>query len=143
MSPRRSEVSEDPEELFISAIEEMPDEYVACREMGHPWRISSPFRLVDTDLEDRPPRGGYRQFAERKWTCARCGKVRSDAFAITTSRGGHTALHKIAPSKYDDPEGWKIAGIGGVRGLRDLLYGRAFDAQVQREERNRERRRRT
>lgn len=137
MSPRHSKLSDDPEDVFIGAIEAMPPEFVACREMGHPWRISSPFRLVDTDVEDRPARGGYRQFAERKWTCPRCGKVRIDAFAITTSRGGHTALHKIAPSRYEDPEGFKIAGIGGVSGLRDLLYGLAFDAQVTRDRRRR------
>lgn len=94
--------------------------------MAHPWKVTSPFRLVDTDYEEGEPRGGHRVFAERKLTCPRCGMVRSDAFAIS-NRSGHTSLHKIS-SRYDAPEGYSITGIGNTAGMRDLLYGMAFDA---------------
>lgn len=121
----------DPEDLFVDALEQVPPEFLACREMAHPWRVTSAFRVVDTTKEeDRRPRGGFRLFAERRLTCQRCGMIRSDAFAMGT-RAGHTTLHKIS-SQYEAPEGYAISGLGRTAGLRDLLYGVAFEAEQQR-----------
>lgn len=120
----------EPEDVYVNALEHYEPGYLECREMAHVWKISSPFRLVDTTIEDRQPRGGHATFAERKLTCGRCGMVRSDAFSITDRRG-HTALHKIG-SSYEQPDGYAITGIGNTAGLRDLLYGVAFDQQQKR-----------
>ncbi len=127
----------DPEDLFVEALEHTPPEFLACREMAHPWRVTSPFRVVDTTREDRRPRGGFRLYAERRLTCQRCGMVRSDAFAMGT-RSGHTTLSKIS-SQYEAPEGYAISGVGRTAGLRDLLYGVAFEAEQQRQDQRRRR----
>lgn len=116
-----------PEDDYVDALSHVPSEFFACREMQHPWRVTSPFRLVDSEQENRSPRGGHREFAERRLTCQRCGMVRSDAFSIST-RNGHTALSKIG-STYAAPEGYAITGVGNTAGMRDLLLGLAFETQ--------------
>lgn len=126
-----------PEDVFVNALSHARPEFVQCREMAHRWKIVSPFRLIDTDVEDRQPRGGFREFVERKLQCQRCEMIRADAFSIST-RHGHTALTKIG-SSYSQPEGYAITGIGNTAGMRDLLYGVAFDAQQDRAETRRNR----
>lgn len=126
---------DDPEDIFVDALEHYDPSFLACRDMGHPWRLTSPFRLVDASIEDAPTRGGLRIYAERTFTCQRCGKKRSDAFAISQSSHGHTSLRRIAPSRYDDPDGYAIKGIGPTQGLRDLLYGVAFDIEARKRRR--------
>lgn len=126
--PRRKTRQPDPEDVFVDALEHIRPEYLACRERGHRWQLTSPFHLVDTRREDAFPRGGHSVYAERKFTCERCTKVRSEAFAIGTTARGHTSLRKIGNSSYTDPEGYGIKGAGNTAGMRDLLYGMAFDA---------------
>lgn len=122
----------DPEGIFVDALEHAEPEFLACREMAHRWTVSSGFQLIDAEREpDRQPRGGYRSYAERRLTCQRCGMIRSDAFAISTTMYGHTSLQKIS-SSYTQPDGYAIPGIGNARGMRDLLYGVAFDAATAR-----------
>jgi hypothetical protein len=121
----------DVEDEFVDAVGALPPAYFECRlNLRHDFPPNTPFRLVDTDVEDRRPRRGLRVFAERRLVCRHCGMVRVDIFAIARSRSGHTRLSKVGPGVYEQPDGYKLAGLQ-TAGMRDLLLGVAFDAQLQ------------
>lgn len=117
----------DVMDVFLAGLDEIPEEFLICRELQHVWEITDPFRVVDSTREQgRQSRGGERVFAERKMTCRRCKMIRSDAFKISSVRG-RTSLRKISGT-YFPPEGYAIPGIGrGVKGLTDFVHGAAFD----------------
>lgn len=112
------------EDLFVEKVADMPENFLRCRSVQHDWE-SSPFVVVDTRYEERLPRQGQRRFAERRHACKNCGKVRSDAYAITT-RNGHTSLKKLN-STYSKVAGYDLQGTGNTAGMRDLLLGVLFD----------------
>ena len=138
MARRRRVDYDEPEDVFVDALEHYPSEFLECRE-GHDWPAKVPFVFVDTDQEDRRPVRGLRSFVERRKICRRCGMVRVEMFAISRTGRGHTSLHKIA-NGYDPPEGYPIKGTGATRGLNDLLRGVMFDAQQTRARTNGRRR---
>lgn len=125
MATRKRLKALGPEDTFVHALEQAPPEFLECREMAHQWRLTSPYRLVNTRVEDRLPRAGHSEFAERKLTCQRCGMVRADAYAIS-SRSGYTSLTKLG-SSYQQPDGYAITGAGNTAGMRDLLNGIAYE----------------
>lgn len=120
----------DPTEAALDAMADMPDRFVECRsERFHNFPRNAPFRLVDTDKEDRAPRRGHRQFVERRRKCRVCGTVRIDLYAVNT-RNGRTALTRIGNPDYDRPDGYSVPGIGHAAGLTELLLGARFDQQM-------------
>ena len=130
--PARLRAVADPVDVFIAAIEEMPEAFLTCRGAQHRWpQTLPPFHVIDSKREkDRHPRGGHDTYAERVLICDRCGMERSDAYAITSMRG-RTALHRIN-STYTPPPGYSIEGVKGqsTKGLRDLIHGAAFDRDI-------------
>lgn len=115
-------MSEAVEVPYLAA---MPDDYLTCRTLKHAWTVTQRFRVVDTRRElGRLSRGGHQLFAERRLTCDRCGMVRSDAFAITSS-GGHTALRRINSTYAEIPEGYYVRGEGRLD--LGLVLGAVFE----------------
>lgn len=116
------------DEIF-DQIQEMPEKFLACRDLAHTWKIVSTYRAVDSRREEgKRPRGGNYVYAERNLLCTRCGMKRSDAFRITSARG-HTVLQRIQPH-YDQPPGYALKGVGKRKGLPDIVRGEMFEREL-------------
>lgn len=119
------------EDDFLDAVGDMVEAYLECRGSQHLMEITDPFRIVDSRVEERArPHMGHDVYAKRDLRCDRCGMVRHDFYAITSSRG-HTMLVKINAT-YEPPEGYSVSGLGRVPGGRGLVLGMALDRAISR-----------
>jgi hypothetical protein len=122
---RRTPTIRDREDIFGQAIENMPDEYLQCRDVKHPWEVVRDYHLVDAEREEGIyPRHGHNVYVRRLLRCPRCGKKRSDAFIVAT-KSRWQALERLG-STYEDPPGYGVAGIGHLPGTGDMIRGEAY-----------------
>jgi hypothetical protein len=113
------------ETLFGSALQQMPDEFLECRDIRHLWEVTRNYHVVDA-VEDAgiQPRMGHNTFVERKLRCTRCGMVRSDAYVIA-KRARWQGLERLS-STYTMPEGYGVQGVGHMQGAGDMIRYEAY-----------------
>lgn len=114
---------------FVHGLQNLPDEYLACRDINHPWEIDEDYHIVDASNQvDVQPIRGQSRYVRRTAKCPRCGKTRIESFIITPNWTGlqHISTH------YTDPKGFQIKGTGSMKGKRSLVRGEAFRRIIER-----------
>ena len=111
--------------LFAGSIQEMPDRFLQCRDIKHPWRIARDYHVVDASREvGVNSRLGHAVYVQRLLICTRCGMQRSDAYVIATN-SRYQSLERLN-SSYSPPKGYTVKGVGHLSGRNDLVRGEVF-----------------
>lgn len=88
-------------DILTRRLQEMPDNWVNCRDMRHAWAVENDFHVVTQAQE----KGRRTMHVGRDLICMRCPTVRHEVY-IATRHG----LEKISQS-YSYPEGYCIPGV--------------------------------
>jgi hypothetical protein len=122
---RRRDARVNAEDTFGAALNNMPDNYLQCRDIKHPWVITRDYHLVDASRdEDVFPRMGHNTYVRRELRCERCGKKRVDAYLISYKDGWQVLVR--LNSSYADPDGFSVKGIGHLSGTAEMVRGEIF-----------------
>lgn len=90
-------------DLLTRRLQEMPENWVNCRDMRHAWAVENDFHVV----EQKQEKGGRRTMhVGRDLICMRCPTIRHEVYIVTRYDG----LEKVSQS-YSYPEGYQIPGV--------------------------------
>jgi len=107
-------MSKADDKFFVEHLEELPDEFVECRDLRHSWALLQKFHPVD----GKTKRVNY---VVRTLKCVRCRTERTDVLDVRTFDRVSTAYHYA--------EGYTIKGNkAGNRGT--LIRREAYRRQV-------------
>lgn len=98
------EEREEQEQAVALALEDMPDQYLACRGMRHAWAVMNDFYIMAGDIGAR--------FLRRDLTCTRdCGTIRHDTWLLGRSRNGVPTITQKLPAHYAYPADYQLHGV--------------------------------
>ena len=84
---------------FAENLKNLPDVWVACRDMMHAWSVLNDFHVVGKK------QGALHPYIRRDLVCMRCNAVRHEEYEKVRS-----GLDKVYQS-YTYPEGYQIPGV--------------------------------
>lgn len=92
---RRYDSDKQAAALLASALRDLPEKWVICRDVRHAWAVLNDFHVVG-DASD----------IQRELVCMRCETVRFEIYL----RQRNGSLEKVSQS-YAYPEGYQIPGV--------------------------------
>lgn len=122
MSETQNEIEEKKATDLASALVDLPDNFVVCRDMRHSWEIDRDFHVLSTTTS------GVHEIS-RVLKCARCETRRQERYVAKNGIG----LDKVRQS-YQYAEGYQIPGV--PRGAKPSAivqqeqYRRAMERQA-------------
>lgn len=86
-----------------SIIEDLPENFYACRDISHKWDVVNDF-YVYRQYQER--KGSRSMFVARDFQCERCGSTKREVYLARKVRG----LERVATT-YDYPAGYLVDGL--------------------------------
>lgn len=96
--PKKYTEDEQLAQHLADALQELPDNWIMCRDMRHAWE-------VDQDFHVTKAKGGKATEIKRTLACLRCGTGRVETYHSTK-----WGLEKVA-QHYTYPDNYQIKGV--------------------------------
>jgi hypothetical protein len=91
------------EQFIAGELSDLPEKYLACRDLRHTWRVQENFTEVEMELEGT----GVKKAVERILECPQCGTTRTDTYLLIERANHSPRLEKWATT-YGYPNGYQM-----------------------------------
>jgi len=115
-------VVEDTDPEIVRAIEQLIEQYLECRTIGHQWALDmiGPTTKLPSGVQDMARSTKYRVDGARIMVCARCATARID---LVQYEWNQTAPYIVA-RRYEYPDEYHVKGSGAP------LYRHVIQAEL-------------
>lgn len=93
------------ERMIAGALHQLPEEFLACRDLRHAWKVQDNFHDGNTEGTTM-----------RVLKCVSCETVRTDVYSVLKRPGMVPRMEKVS-SAYTYPKGYQMRQPSGVRDL--------------------------
>jgi len=90
------------ERMVAGALHQLPEEFLACRDLRHAWKVQDNFHESDNGMTTRTLK------------CVSCETVRTDVYSVLKTPGMVPRMEKVSTS-YAYPKGYQMRQAPGPR----------------------------